>query len=168
MGLESLGMRGLMRLQVHENGRLVDERVTPNLMCSAGYNQLVASVVWSAASDVNAQMGGTAPTQVLYPVYGAVGSASPTPLITDTTLGTELGRATLSEANYSGNQMILVFFYPTTSVPWVMTECGVFVSGSSTATSTLNTGLLLNHAVFAGVTKTATQTATLLATFTFS
>jgi hypothetical protein len=64
--------------------------------------------------------------------------------------------------------MILVFFYPTTSVPWVMTECGVFVSGSAAATSVANTGLLLNHAVFAGVTKTAAQTATLLATFTFS
>jgi hypothetical protein len=161
-------MHGLMRLQVHEDGRLIDERVTPNLMCSAGYNQLVASVVWSAAQDVNAQMGGTAPTQVLYPVYGAVGSASPTPLSSDTQLGTELGRATLSEANYSALVAQFVFFYPTTASPWVMTECGVFVSGSSTATSTLNTGLLLNHAVFAGATKTAAQTATLLATFTFS
>ena len=168
MGLESLGMRGLMRLQVHENGRLVDERVTPNLMCSAGYNQLVASVVYAAAEDVNAQMGGTAPTEMLCPVYGAVGSASPTPLISDTTLGTELGRATISEANYSGNQMILVFFYPTTSVPWVMTECGVFVSGASTATAIASTGLLFNHAVFASVTKTAAQTATLMATFTYS
>jgi|ERR1035437_508241 hypothetical protein len=165
---EFLGMHGLMRIQVHEDGRLVDERVTQNLMCSAGYNQLVASVVWSAAEDQNAAMGGTTPTQVLYPVYGAVGSASPTPAASDTKLGTELGRSTISEANHSGNQMILVFFYPTTSVPWVMTECGVFVSGSSTATSTANTGLLLNHAVFAGVTKTAAQTSTLFATFSWN
>ena len=64
--------------------------------------------------------------------------------------------------------MIFVFFYPTSVSPWVMTECGVFVSGSSTATSVANTGLLLNHAVFGAVTKTAAQTATLLATFSFA
>jgi|ERR1035437_272719 hypothetical protein len=164
-------MHGLMRLQVHENGRLVDERVTPNLMCSAGYYQLVACSAWSVAEDQSAAMGTPTPIQVLYPCYGAVGSASPTPLSTDVQLGAELGRAVVTESNYSGNQMTIMFFYPTSSSPWVMTECGVFVSSGAangTATTAANTGLLLNHAVFAGVTKTAAQTATLLATFTFS
>jgi hypothetical protein len=157
-----------MRLLVHdEDGRLVVEREHRNLICNAGVAQLAAATVWAAAQDQNLAMGSPLRPQVMYPIYGALGSSSTAASAADTQLGAELGRSVVADAGYSGSQILFTFFYPTSLVDWTITECGVFVSGASTATSSANSGLLLNHVVFGAVTKTAVQTATLQASFTF-
>lgn len=165
---EKVGVVGLMRLVVcDDRGRVVEEREHPNLICAAGVAQLSASIVWAAAQDQNVAMGSPLTPQTMFPIYGAVGSSSTAANSADAQLGAELGRVVVVEAASSGFQVLFTFFFPTTAIDWAITECGVFVSGSLTASGSANTGLLLNHSVFAAVTKTTVQTATLQASFTF-
>lgn len=162
---ESIRGRGDITLVVcNADGSIAEERHERNLLCNAGLAVLAASVCYSGAADQQANLGGIPPTTYMYPMYGAVGTASPTPLVTDVALGAELARNVLSEASYSGGQVLYTFYFGTTASPWSLTECGVFLQAGSTSGS----GQLLNHSVFSTVTKGAAQTLSMMVTFTFS
>lgn len=161
---EQITMRGHVIVRVFDGDELVDQAEHDNLICVNGLTVLTASMLWSAAQDQNANLGGLIPVANMYPVYGALGSSNTTPGASDTQLGAELGRSVISYASSSSGGLLLTFFYPTTATPWTIWEAGVFL----TATSSANNGALLNHAVLTtSVTKGAAQTATLQATFNF-
>jgi hypothetical protein len=149
------------------DGTVRDERRASNLMCVAGTTALASAINWSMAQDQNAAMGSPLSPANLYPIYGAVGSSTTAATVYDTQLGAELGRSVVSEATTSAGTVLLFFFFGTTASTWTVTEAGVFVSGTATATATANTGLLLDHTVFTAVTKTASETATAAFTFDF-
>ena len=169
MVTESVRATGRLVLTVFDGDGTVAERVeATNLMCNQGVYQLGTAVNWIAAEDQNVNMGSPLSPSFLYPIYGAVGSSSTAALATDTQLGSELGRAVVSNAGASGGLVVWSFFYGTTVSSWSITEAGVFVSGgAATAGETANSGLLLDHTVFGAVSKTASQTATAVFSFQF-
>lgn len=147
---------------------IVDQREGDNIVCTSGLTTLAGAIVWSGIQDQAANIGVTSPTY-LTPLYGAVGSGSGTPAVSDTQLFSELARQTVnagasSPATSSINALATWLFYfssPTTT--WTVTEAGVFVN----ATSTINTGTLFDHWAFSP-TLTVTPTNTLILQTAFS
>lgn len=78
--------------------------------------------------------------------YGAIGTGSTTPAVTDTQLTTETARTTVALAQEAGyNEAILQFFFPDTSLSnTTYREFGTFIDGTASA----NSGQIFNHALF--------------------
>lgn len=78
--------------------------------------------------------------------YGAIGTGSTTPAVTDTQLQSESARVTPSFAQDSGNtKAILQFFFPDLSLAnTTYREFGMFVGGTAVA----NSGNIFNRALF--------------------
>ncbi len=159
-------MSGVATICVYDpDGTLVDKRVNHNVMCSAGYAVLVQALAWSLALDQNATLGIALIPTYGAPTYGAVGAGVGSVSILDIGLFSELGRSTVYSATTNGSTFTLLFFFGTTSANWSIAEAGVFLNGTTTASS----GALLDHiSVSPSVSKTTSQTATLSLTFTMS
>lgn len=147
---------------------IVDQRDGDNIMCTNGLSTLAGAIVWSGIQDQAASIGVTTPTY-LTPLYGAVGSGSGTPAISDTQLFSELARQTVnagasSPATPSINALATwLFYFSSPSTTWTVTEAGVFVNSSST----VNSGTMLDHWAFSP-TLTVTPTNTLILQTAFS
>jgi hypothetical protein len=78
--------------------------------------------------------------------YGAIGTGSTAPAVTDTQLATETNRTTVTYSQDSGfDEAILQFFFPDSVLTnQTYYEFGTFVDGTATA----NSGQLFNHALF--------------------
>ena len=78
--------------------------------------------------------------------YGALGTGSATPLITDTQLGAETNRTTVTYSQDLGyNEALIQFFFPDSVLAnATYNEGGTFVNGTASA----NTGALFNHVLF--------------------
>lgn len=165
---DTIDLRGQVTLSIQDHGDPVEVREASNLVTTAGKAQLTAVLNWSAAQDQNAMLGGVLSPQNLYPIYGGLGAGTAPATVDDVILGSETGRAVIAEAASSGTQVIWTFFYPATSIDWTITEAGIYINGpAGIPSSSLNTGMLLNHAVFGAITKTSVQTATLQCVLTF-
>jgi hypothetical protein len=143
---------------------------------------LVAALVWSGVEDQNANIGSPFSPTFLAPMWGAVGIGTVTNTTTpingsnpavqaDTTLISEVARAVVSAggstaATGSNNPTVTwLFLIPAPVSNISITEAGIFVGG--TATSTLGTGQLLDHAILsAPVAQTTAQLATLSVSIT--
>ena len=147
---ESLALRGEYRFVFRDarTGRVTREATYRNVVCVNGKSYL--------ASWLNQEIGAN-PT-----IYGAIGTgASPNPQSTDTQLVTELSRVVLASSQRTGNQVVMDFFWTTSTGNGVLTEAGVFLAGSATA----NSGNLLSH-VLISENKTSAETLTVEFTFT--
>ena len=119
--------------------------------------------------DQNSNMGSPFAYQDLTPLYGAIGTSNTAPTDADTQLGAEASRAVVyagaTSAAISGGTDATVtwsFFYGIPNAQVIIAECGVFVN----ATSTANSGTLLDHALISPtVTQSTSQTCTLSVTF---
>lgn len=78
--------------------------------------------------------------------YGAIGTGSTTPAVTDTQLTTETARTTVALAQESGyNTATIQFFFPDTNLTnTTYREFGTFIDGTASA----NSGQIFNHALF--------------------
>lgn len=78
--------------------------------------------------------------------YGAIGTGSTTPAVSDTQLATESARTTRAlELVVGNNQAQIQFFFPDVQLAnTTYREFGTFIDGSNTA----NTGRLFNRALF--------------------
>lgn len=118
----------------------------PNITCTAGLTAFAAALVWSGIEDQASALGVTSSTY-LAPLYGAVGSGTGTVAASDTALFSELGRETVGAGASSPATPSLaatatwLFYFPSPSSTWTVTEAGVF----SNATSTAGSGTLLDH-----------------------
>lgn len=114
---------------------------------------------------VNRLIGDTTYTAIVN--YGAIGTGSTTPAVSDTQLTTESARTTLAFGqNVSNNQAVLQFFFTdATLANTTYREFGTFVDGTASA----NTGKILNHALFSvAYTKSAGTDVTVEVDITFT
>ncbi len=160
---ERIRLHGRLRLEIRdgETGTLKHVTESANVLCLAG-EQLLAGIL-----DGEAVYGSQPVPQGatwLAQVFGAVGTGSGTPGSGNTQLFTELDRIGLALSGRNTLIVTFTFFFPSNRANGTITEGGVFLMGSST----VNSGLLLDHAMLGSVAKNTTETATLQATFTWS
>jgi hypothetical protein len=128
---------------------VVDRREGDNVMCAVGLTTIAAAMVWSGIQDQAANLGVTTPTY-LTPLYGAVGSGSGTPTVTDVQLFSELGRQVVTSGASTpatgtiSAQTTWLFYFASPATNWTVTEAGVFANAFSSA----NSGSLLDHWAF--------------------
>lgn len=151
------------------DGRVRDERVGDNIVCTQGFSQIAAALMWAGMQDQAANLGITTPTY-LTPLYGAVGSGTGTVAKSDTTLFTELGRQPVGGAGASpasssvAAQTTWLFYFPSPASTWTVTEAGVFAG----ATSVAGSGYLMDHWAFSpSITVPTTDTLILQLSFAF-
>lgn len=145
-----LGIHGRLTLtRLGPDGRVHERRTGENLVTTLGFTQIAAALLWSGIEDQAANLGITSPTY-LAPIYGAVGSSATAPAKADTQLGAELGRETVGGAGSTPASATVaaaatwLFYFPNPATTWTVAEAGVFAGASSTA----NSGTLLDHWVF--------------------
>ena len=148
---------------VRPDGSIREACAGDNVTCVNGLTMFAAALVWSGIEDQAAALGVTSPTY-LAPLFGAVGSGTGTAANTDVALFSELGRQTVgagasSPATPSVNALTTwLFYFPSPSTSWTITEAGVF----GQATSAPGSGTLLDHYVLGTpVTVTSPDTAIL-------
>jgi hypothetical protein len=168
----SLSVHGRLSLTVlDEQENVVDYREGDNVMCTNGLTVIANALVWSGIQDQAASLGVTTPTY-LTPLWGAVGSGVGTVAASDTLLFNELGRQTVgagastpATASISA-QATWLFYFPSPTTTWTVTEAGVFANGSSIPATVASAGTLLDHWAFMpSVTVTSVNTLILQATF---
>lgn len=99
--------------------------------------------------------------------HGAIGTGTATPASSDTQLGNEIARTTVTYSADNQNSIaVLQFFFPDSTLPNdTYTEFATFVDGTSTAQS----GQMFNHALFAtSYTKTSGVDITVEVDFTIT
>lgn len=142
---------------------VLDHREGDNVMCTSGYGALAAALVWSGLQDQAANLGLTSSTY-LTPLYGAVGSGTGTPLKSDTALFTELGRQTVGAgASNPASASIAayatwLFYFTSPATTWTVAEAGLFAG----ATSTTNSGTMIDHWSFSPTVTVPTTDSLLL------
>ena len=168
-----IGIHGHLSLTVmDEDNNVVDFREGDNIMCTAGLTVLASALVWSGIQDQAGSLGVTTPTY-LTPLWGAVGSGTGTVAASDTLLFTELGRVTVGAGAAApatptiNAQTTWLFYFPSPSVTWTVTEAGVFANGSSNAGTVATAGAMIDHWTFSpSVTVSSVNTLILQASFT--
>lgn len=125
-----------------ESGDLVGAREADNTLAVGGLNLLTRAINWLFIQNQNAGWGSpfTALTN-LGDVYGAVGISTTPETGLETSLLAEIGRAIVTNAAYSGNQVTLDFFLPTSLGNGAIAEVGAFMQ-SGLVTTTLTSGLV--------------------------
>lgn len=153
---------GLSRRDLWERCQSVDpeEHVeADNILCVAGLSLFAAAVLWAGLEDVNASLGSPFSASYLAPIYGAVGTGTTTPADTDIGLTAESTNSArqpvisgaiqnASHGNPATVAWAFLFGLPLASV--TVAEAGIFAQ----ATSTVNNGSLLDHAL---ISPTVTQ-----------
>lgn len=158
---------GCLTLATYRDGRMVAVRRVRNTPCLAGLNDLAAAVGWAGAQDQAATIG--AQPAFLTPLYGAVGTGSGTPAVTDTELFSELARtnvtAVVSSPLSDGAAVIWQFQFSANPLSYSITEVGLFTLASNEP----NSGDLLDHALVSpAFAWTAGETMTLAAQLGFT
>lgn len=139
----------LSLLVVDVDGQVVDRRDGENVVCTTGYTQIAAALVWAGIQDQAANLGITSPTY-LTPLYGAVGSGSGTVAKADTALFTELGRQPVGAAGSTPASSTVaaaatwLFYFPNPASTWTVSEAAVFAG----ATSVSGSGSMMDHWAF--------------------
>jgi hypothetical protein len=115
---EELKATGLVKI-VHTNaaGELVKELNVPNLVVTAGKNHIAAKI--AATTNTPAAM-----------THMAIGTGTSTPGASDTALGTQTGRVSLSGSVVSTNTITYTATFPAGTGDGAITEAGVFNASS--------------------------------------
>jgi hypothetical protein len=132
---ENLKPTGLVKV-VHTNaaGDLVQEFEVPNLVTTAGKGHIAAKIAATTNSPVSM-------------THMAIGTGTTAAAVGDTTLGTEGGRVSLTNAVVSTNTITYTATFPAATGTGAVTEAGI-LNGSSG-------GTLLCRTVFPVVNKAA-------------
>lgn len=139
---DGVSIKGTVKIRAYKAGtkELIQELVFHNLIMQAanvGKDLIVQKMI--------AAYTGTDP-YTLHITHGAIGTSSTAPTTSDTQLGAESARVSLTFGQDSGNNIaVLQFFFPdSTLTNQTYNEFGTFVDGTSSA----NSGKLFNHALF--------------------
>ncbi|MFW6174039.1 MAG: hypothetical protein ACOC5T_09870, partial [Elusimicrobiota bacterium] len=109
---------GNMRYKLYRKGRVIKEYPKKkNVICNAGFERIVKRL----ANDVGS---------ISYLNYMALGTGTPTPSASDTTLDTESYRNETASAIGSGDTLYATAFYTEAEVDGTFTEFGNFIGGS--------------------------------------
>lgn len=101
-------------------GNIKETRKAKNLVVASGKTYLASRAVSGSAAAIMSHM--------------AIGTATATPVSTDTTLGTEAGRVTLASASNSANAITYTATFPAGTGTGAITEAGVFNAASAPQT----------------------------------
>jgi hypothetical protein len=135
---EELKATGLVKI-VHTNaaGELVKEFNVPNLVVTAGKGHIAAKI----AATTNSPVAMT---------HMAIGTGTSTPGASDTALGTQTGRVSLSGSVVSTNTITYTATFPAGTGDGAITEAGIFNASSG--------GTMLCRTTFPVVTKASGDT----------
>jgi hypothetical protein len=115
---EELKATGLVKIvQTNAAGELVKEFNVPNLVVTAGKNHIAAKI--AATTNSPAAM-----------THMAIGTGTSTPGASDTALGTQTGRVSLSGSVVSTNTITYTATFPAGTGDGAITEAGVFNASS--------------------------------------
>ena len=161
---EGLRLEGRLSLTVlGPGGAVKDKRDGKNVVCTGGFSAIAAALVWAGIQDQAASLGVTTAT-TLTPLYGAVGDGYGAVSEADTALFAEIARETVGAGASSpatssiAAQATWIFYFPSPSVNWTVTEAGAFAGASATAGS----GTMLDHWVFSPAVSVSTSDTALL------
>lgn len=147
MGLamrDGFGIKGVLSLEVRDadSGLVVARRRADNLIVTSGLNVLASALNWAFVQNYNAGWGSpfSSSSGNLGDVYGAVGTGTSTPVASQASLDSEVGRVILTTGTNSSNVLTYQFFFGTTAANGVISEAAVF-TGASSLQTTLTTGL---------------------------
>ena len=114
---------------------VVSETRVPNLVVTAGKNFIASRMVGTAAAVMS---------------HMAIGTGTGTPGASDTTLGTQTGRVSLSSSTASANSVTYTATFPAGTGDGAITEAGIFNASSG--------GTMLCRTTFPVVNKQAGDT----------
>lgn len=114
---------------------VVSETRVPNLVVTAGKNYIASRMVGTAAAVMS---------------HMAIGTGTGTPGASDTTLGTQTGRVSLSSSTASANSVTYTATFPAGTGDGAITEAGIFNASSG--------GTMLCRTTFPVVNKQAGDT----------
>jgi hypothetical protein len=115
---ENVKPTGLVTIvQTNAEGKIVKEFQVPNLVVTAGKNHIAAKI--AATTNSPAAM-----------THMAIGTGTSTPGASDTTLGTQTGRVSLSGSVVSTNTITYTATFPAGTGDGAITEAGVFNASS--------------------------------------
>lgn len=133
---DAIKVTGELRITVtNPEGNIKQEVVIPNLVVTVGKN-FIASRMKDATATAMTHM--------------AIGSGTTAAAVGDTTLGTELGRVTLTSTTVTTNNVAYVATFPAGTGTGAVTEAGLFNASSA--------GTLLCRTVFSVINKGAADT----------
>ncbi len=135
---EQLKATGKVRIvQTNAQGEVVKEFQVPNLVVTTGKNYIASKIV--ATTNSPASM-----------THMAIGTGTGTPGASDTTLGAETGRVSLSASTVSTNTITYTATFPAGTGTGAITEAGILNASSS--------GTMLCRTTFPVVNKAAGDT----------
>jgi len=115
---ENVKPTGLVTItQTNSEGKIVNEFQVPNLVVTAGKNHIAAKI--AATTNSPASM-----------THMAIGTGTSTPGASDTALGTQTGRVSLSGSVVSTNTITYTATFPAGTGDGAITEAGVFNASS--------------------------------------
>jgi Phage tail-collar fibre protein len=115
---ENVKPTGLVTItQTNSEGKIVKEFQVPNLVVTAGKNHIAAKI--AATTNSPASM-----------THMAIGTGTSTPGASDTGLGTQTGRVSLSGSVVSTNTITYTATFPAGTGDGAITEAGVFNASS--------------------------------------
>lgn len=133
---ENLSATGKLTIELYDgSGALKSSETVDNL------------VVTSGLSFIAGRMGNSPPTAM---THMAIGSGTATPVLANTTLGSELGRVTLTTTSVGANVVSYTATFGAGVGTGAVTEAGIFNSAPA--------GAMLCRTVFAVVNKTISDT----------
>lgn len=133
---DTIKMTGDLKIVLtDENGQIKHEQEVKNLVVTVGKN-LIASRLKDTTDAAMTHM--------------AIGSGTTAAANGDTTLGTELGRVSLTSTTVTNNNVAYVATFPAGTGTGAVTEAGLFNAGSS--------GTMLCRTVFSVINKGAADT----------
>lgn len=115
---DSIKVTGKLNVKhIGKGGNLIREYNFKNLVVTVGLQHIASRLVDASIPD---EMS-----------YMAIGEGSATPALTDTTLGSELGRVALANAVPSGTTVTYTATFPAGTATGALTEAGIFNNVSS-------------------------------------
>lgn len=133
---DTIKMTGDLKIVLtDENGQIKHEQEIKNLVVTAGKN-FIASRMKDTTKGAMSHM--------------AIGSGTTAANVADTTLGTELGRVSLTSTTVTTNNVAYVATFPAGTGTGAVTEAGLFNDGSA--------GDMLCRTVFSVINKGAADT----------
>lgn len=144
--VETIKAKGSLNVSVFDaNGNLKEERQFHNLVVDTGLNYIVSRMKDTSLGAMS---------------HMAVGSGNTAAAAGNTTLGTELGRVSLTSTTVNANTVTYVASFGAGVGTGALTEAGIFNAASS--------GTMLCRTVFPVVTKQAADTIQITWTVTIS
>ena len=143
---DTIKMTGDLKIVLtDESGQIKHEQEIKNLVVTAGKN-FIASRMKDTTKGAMSHM--------------AIGSGTTAANVADTTLGTELGRVSLTSTTVTTNNVAYVATFPAGTGTGAVTEAGLFNDGSA--------GVMLCRTVFSVINKGAADTLGITWTVTVS